>query len=199
MSVEVSPVPVSATDGHGAVAVESQVEVQGLVRHGAVSEVVRARCTPVGDGGLWQRGEDVVLETPRGPFVGTFLEQLAARHAVASAEDGGFRILRRVGAEDRAMLVELRASAREEYARWSARIREWGLALELLDTEWALDRSCLVLYILGGRGAETTRLALNAVGIGCEYVAVQPVDANGPVPVEAAGGSCGSGGSCGCG
>ena len=65
------------------------------------------------------------------------------------------------------------------------------------DLEWTLDRQKLVLYVLGGRGPDTTRLALQAAAAGLSVIEVQPVSAEGVVPLPAAGGGCGSGG-CGC-
>ena len=82
------------------------------------------------------------------------------------------------------MLVELSGL---QAALFASRLR--------FDMEWTLDRQKLVLYVLGGRGPETTKLALQAAAAGLAVVEVQPVDANGPVPVPAAGGGgCGSGG-----
>ncbi len=98
---------------------------------------------------------------------------------------------------DREAARAARERAAREYDEWSDKIAQWGLSLELLDCERTLDGDTLVLYVAGGRGAETTRLSLNAVGCGAAYVAVQPVDHTGPVPVETSGG-CGDGG-CGCG
>ena len=89
----------------------------------------------------------------------------------------------------------MRRETDEAFAEWQNRIREWKLELELLDLEWTLDRQKLVLYVLGGRGAETTQLALNAAAAGLAVVEVQPVNADGPIPLD--GGGCGSG-NCGC-
>lgn len=177
---------------------------QLLVRYGAVPEVVRCAVLLAVSGtelSVPARGDELLIETPRGLFPATVLEQLAPRHArEAEGEDAlSFTMVRPLTPADRITLTELTRSAREEFRRWSDRIRDWKLDLELLDSEWSFDRSRLVLFVLGGRGAETTRLALNAVGIGIEYLEVQPVDGNGPVPVQAAGGSCGTGGGCGCG
>lgn len=173
---------------------------QLLVRYGAVPEVVRCAVPPA-ESTVPARGDELLVETPRGLFPATVLEQLAPRHARdAEGEDAlSFTMVRRLTPADRVILAEQSRLARDEFRRWSDRIRDWKLELELLDSEWSFDRSRLVLYVLGGRGAETTRLALNAVGIGIEYLEVQPVDGNGPVPVQAASGSCGSGGDCGCG
>lgn len=197
MSVETSPIETPLPQE--AATHCAPLVAQCLVRYGAVSEVVRALCDSPREGDKIERGDTVILETPRGVFAGTFLERLAGRHAAQASDAIPYRLVRVATPDDVRMLEELRTSAREEFIQWSARIAEWKLDLALIDTEWAHDLSCLVLYVLGGRGAETTRLALNAVGIGVDSIVVQPVDANGPVPVEATGGSCGSGGSCGCG
>ena len=69
--------------------------------------------------------------------------------------------------------------------------------MELLDLEWTLDRGKLVVYVLGGRGPDTTRLALLAAASGQASIEVQPVSTEGLVPLERSGGGCGSGG-CGC-
>ena len=97
----------------------------------------------------------------------------------------------------KALHAELRIEAETTYAHWRNRIAEGGLDLELIDLEWTLDRRKLVLYVLGGRGADTTKLALLAAAEGLTAIEVQPVAAEGVVPLPAAGGGCGSGG-CGC-
>ena len=70
------------------------------------------------------------------------------------------------------------------------------LDLQLIDLEWTLDRTKLILYVLNERGPDCTKLALQAAAAGLGLVEVQPVDENGLVAVEPSGG-CGSGG-CGC-
>ncbi|MFN8705965.1 MAG: hypothetical protein ACK50J_04745, partial [Planctomyces sp.] len=80
-------------------------------------------------------------------------------------------------------------------------VREWKLELELIDLEITLDEKT-VLYVLNDRNAETTRLALLAAATGRGIVIVQPVTADGVVPLgSGGGGGCGSGGcgSGGCG
>jgi hypothetical protein len=60
-----------------------------------------------------------------------------------------------------------------------------------------LDRSKLVLYVLNDRGSDCTKLAIYAAAEGLAPVEVQPVNANGLVQLEPAGGGCGTGGGCG--
>jgi hypothetical protein len=91
---------------------------------------------------------------------------------------------------------ELRREAQAAYSDWHNRIAQWKLDLELIDLEWMLDRQKLVLYVLGGRGPDTTRLALQAAAAGLAVIEVQPVDDSGLVAVPSRGG-CGSG-ACGC-
>ena len=107
------------------------------------------------------------------------------------------RVERQATPADEALHAQLRRTADEAFPVWQRRIQEWNLDLELLDVEWTLDRQKLVLYVLGGRSAETTKLALNAAAAGLAVVEVQPVNAEGPIALPAAGGGCGSGG-CGC-
>ena len=177
-----------------------------LVRYGAVPEVSRFAHDLVDPPG---RHEHVVVSTHRGLELGTVLESLRpspepqngtnghsdAEHA--EADETTQRVLRRASAEDEARHAELGHEARESFNEWQNRIADWKLDLDLIDLEWTLDRQKLVLYVLGGRGPDTTKLALQAAAAGLAVVEVQPVDANGPVPVPAAGGGCGSGG-CGC-
>ncbi len=174
-----------------------------LVRYGAIPEVARFAHdfaeAPA-------RHERVVVISHRGLELGTTLESLrvvAGTRPGAARSNGeeddhspAFRVLRRATPEDEALHAALRREADQAYPQWQRRIEEWRLDLELLDVEWTLDREKLVLYVLGGRGAETTKLALQAAAAGLAAVEVQPVSAEGPVPVGA-GGGCGAG-SCGC-
>jgi hypothetical protein len=90
-----------------------------------------------------------------------------------------------------------RSDCEAQYSRWQTRIREWNLRLELIDLEWTLDHSKLILYVLNDRGPECTRLALQAAAAGFGVVEVQSVGPDGLVPAES-GHGCGSGG-CGSG
>lgn len=164
-----------------------------LVRYGAIPEVARFACDLEAAPG---RHERVVILSHRGPELGTALE--AVRTGKGESAETEYKVLRKATADDEARHIELRRETEAEFAEWQRRIREWNLALELLDLEWTLDRQKLVLYVLGGRGAETTKLALQAAAAGLAVVEVQPVGADGPVPVETGGGGCGAGG-CGCG
>jgi cell fate regulator YaaT (PSP1 superfamily) len=174
-----------------------------LVRYGAVPEVARFAHdfdTPPA------RLERVIVNSHHGLQIGTTLENLRAGGSRSLAPTGAEppdetdperRVLRRATPEDETRQAELRRDADESFATWQRRIQEWNLALELVDIEWTLDRQKLVLYVLGGRGAETTKLALQAAAAGLAVVEVQPVNAEGPIPVASGGGGCGSGG-CGC-
>jgi cell fate regulator YaaT (PSP1 superfamily) len=174
-----------------------------LVRYGAIPEVARF-AHDLGE--IPRRHERVVVNSHRGVELGTTLESLRETALTQSGTAGGdseagvqspeFRVLRRATPEDESLHAVLRREADQAFPQWQNRIQEWKLDLELLDVEWTLDRQKLVLYVLGGRGAETTKLALQAAAAGLAVVEVQPVNADGPIPAGA-GGGCGSG-SCGC-
>jgi cell fate regulator YaaT (PSP1 superfamily) len=170
-----------------------------LVRYGTVPEVARFS-HDLADPPA--RHERVVVYTHRGLELGTTLESIrpgasAMESAVGDSDDLAQRVLRRASAEDEARHAELGREAQATFAQWQQRIDEWNLNLELIDLEWTLDRQKLVLYVLGGRGPEATKLALQAAAAGLAVIEVQPVTADGPVPLPPAGGGCGSGG-CGC-
>jgi hypothetical protein len=178
-----------------------------LVRYGAVPEVARFTHNLADPPG---RNDRVVVSTHRGLELGTTLDSLRMPYESPNGvngngdagrsghEDSTQRVLRRATPEDEARHAELSREAQASFAEWHSRIAEWKLDLDLIDLEWTLDRQKLVLYVLGGRGPETTKLALQAAAAGSAVIEVQPVDANGPVPVAtASGGGCGSGG-CGC-
>jgi cell fate regulator YaaT (PSP1 superfamily) len=173
-----------------------------LVRYGTVPEVARFShdlAEPPA------RHERVVVYTHRGLELGTALETIrqgtsggtAQDPAGGDADDSAQRVLRRASAEDEARHAELSLEAQATFSEWQKRIDEWNLNLDLIDLEWTLDRQKLVLYVLGGRGPEATKLALQAAAAGLAVVEVQPVTADGPVPLPSAGSGCGSGG-CGC-
>jgi hypothetical protein len=177
-----------------------------LVRYGAVPEVARFTHDLADPPG---RHERVVVYTHRGLELGTALESLRVPKPQngdngsgdpdrTAGEESTQRVLRRATPEDEARHAELGREAQQAFGEWNRRIADWKLDLDLIDLEWTLDRQKLVLYVLGGRGPETTKLALQAAAAGLAVVEVQPVDANGPVPVPlGGGGGCGSGG-CGC-
>ena len=62
---------------------------------------------------------------------------------------------------------------------------------KISDLEWMLDRKKLILYVLNDRGPECTKLGLQAAAAGLGTVEVQPVGADGPLPVASLGGGCG--------
>jgi cell fate regulator YaaT (PSP1 superfamily) len=170
-----------------------------LVRYGSIPEVARFTCGSVA--GL-TRGAPVVVETHRGLQVGTFLEKVTPVHP-ADRDPGeapaavSNPILRTAGRDDLGRAANLQQEAAAAFGEWSDRIAGWNLELELIDLEWTLDRSKLILYVLNERGPDCTKLALQAAAAGLGPIEVQPVTAEGLVTQPAStGGGCGS---CGCG
>lgn len=168
-----------------------------VIRYGVIPEV--ARFTRPLDT-VVERGQAVIVRTRRGIESGTVLEfvnaetdrDTAADEAALHATD---QFLRVATEDDLARADELRAAAQAEFNLWQCRFRDWNLELELIDVEWTLDKQKLVLYVLGGRGPDTTKLALQAATLGFP-IEVQPVNADGLVPIES-GCGCGHGGTCG--
>ncbi|HBH52809.1 MAG TPA: hypothetical protein DDY91_13055 [Planctomycetaceae bacterium] len=171
-----------------------------LVRYGVIPEVGRFPC---GAEMAANRGDRVVVQTERGPQLGVVLQSLRAASTGAADAGGsaeseeGARVLRLASADDLRQAETLRQEAQSGFSRWQRQFVDWNLQLELLDLEWTLDRGKLVVYVLGGRGPDTTRLALLAAASGQASIEVQPVSTEGLVPLERSGGGCGSGG-CGC-
>lgn len=163
-----------------------------LVRYGGVPEVARFAHRA---GFELFRGMNVVVATSRGHELGTVLETLppprepGARQVTPSGD-----ILRAATEADVSRQRTQRAEAEREYPQWEQRIAGWNLDLQLVDLEWTLDRSKLILYVLNDRGPECTKLALQAAAAGLGVIEVQPVAAEGVVPREPQGGC----GSCGC-
>lgn len=169
-----------------------------LVRYGTIPEVARFQSGSVA--GL-RRGTDVVVDTHRGLEIGTFLETVTSVHPADRDADvpapGPARlIVRRCTDTDRSEAEALRREAELQFQSWTRRIAEWKLELELIDLEWTLDRSKLILYVLNERGPDCTKLALQAAAAGLGTIEVQPVSTDGLVAQPAGGGGCGT---CGCG
>ena len=165
-----------------------------LIRYGAIPEVARftnPQSLPV------TRGDTVIVSTHRGPELGSVLEALrpAAEPSSEEAAEPSGELLRRASDADRTRAAELRRAAAEEFAGWEQRIAEWRLDLQLVDLEWTIDRSRLILYVLNERGPDCAKLALQAAAGGWGVIDVQPVAAEGLVPKETGHGGCGSCGS----
>lgn len=166
-----------------------------LVRYGVIPEVARYWADDLA--GL-DRDARVVIQSPRGLEVGTVLQKLPAK---ASGSNGHgedetpaeMLVVRLATAADDATDREHRDECQIGYAEWWSRIQDWQLELELVDLEWMLDRKKLVLYVLAGRGPDTTKLALYAATAGYASVEVQPVSKDGLVPLPPAEGGCGCG------
>lgn len=171
-----------------------------LVRYGAIPVV--ARCRAECEEHL-SRGLRVIVNTSRGLELGTVLESLNGQNVqpATATEDSDaapqFSVLRPASSDDETQVAALQTDCQNQYADWQRRIEGWKLDLELIDLEWTLDRSRLILYVLNERGPDCTKLALQAAAAGLGTIEVQPVDAEGLMQPEAAGGGCGSGG-CGC-
>jgi cell fate regulator YaaT (PSP1 superfamily) len=161
-----------------------------LVRYGVIPEV--ARFSTEGLDGL-ARDIRVVIESPRGLEIGTLLQKLPEKTVNGTEETpSDLRIVRIATADDEATEQELREDCQVGYGEWWSRIRDWQLEVELVDLEWTLDRQKLVLYVLTGRGPDTTKLALFAATAGYASIEVQPVSKDGLVPMpQAEGGGCG--------
>ncbi len=174
-----------------------------LVRYGVIPEVARFRADEsVG----CARGERVVVESHRGIEVGTVLEitrsadSSRGQNGTTAHPEDGPSILRAATPEDELAITQFQDECRIEFDRWCERIAGWNLDLELIDLEWLLDRSKLILYVLNERGADCTKLAIYAAASGIGPVDVQPVDIGGLVRIESeSGGGCGSGGCGSCG
>ncbi len=161
-----------------------------LVRYGVIPEF--SRCA-VNDELNPHRGQSVVVETHRGLMVGQVLEVDATPDSESPA---AVRALRIATNEDLAEAGRLRGLADEAFPKWQQRITDWQLDLQLVDLEWMLDETKLVVYVLSERGPDCTKLALQAAAAGLGTIEVQPVSADGLVTLATSTGGCGT---CGCG
>lgn len=172
-----------------------------LVRYGLIPEVARfgwsEETAPM-------RGEAVVVETHRGRQLGTVVQVLPDRSSPTRStpppdeavhDAASFTVIRRATRADRQQHAALQAEAQAQYPTWVERIRRWNVDVQLVDLEWTLDRSKLILYVLNERGPECTRLAIQAAAAGLGVIEVQPVSQEGLVSQPAGGGGCGT---CGC-
>ncbi len=168
-----------------------------LVRAGRMPEVERA---VVSEGLTVQRGDFVILETPRGPLSGRVLEDISKTWRLVPHEALPAITIQRLPTEDDEVAIrELESLSAQEFMPWVMRIRSWNLDLELIDLEKTLDREKWILYVLAGRGPDCTKLALQAAAAGFGIIEVQPIQAEGTRPKEEAKGCGTGGGGCGCG
>ncbi len=173
------------------------MQTKWLVRYGVIPEVARFWANDLE--GL-ERDARVVIHSPRGLEIGTLLQQIPVKTANGTEETPAeLEIVRLASAADETADREMREECQLGYGEWWSRIRDWQLELELVDLEWTLDRQKLILYVLTGRGPDTTKLALFAATAGYASVEVQPVSKDGLVPLPAPqGGGCGCGDGGGC-
>jgi cell fate regulator YaaT (PSP1 superfamily) len=166
-----------------------------LVRYGAVPEVALFRAPAEL---RTVRGGQVVVVTHRGQELGTILEprQQSAEPGRGEPSEAVIRdVVRPASADDLQRGAALRREAEGEFSAWQRRIADWNVDVQLIDLEWMLDRSKLILYVLNERGPECTRLALHAAAEGLGVVEVQPVSLEGLAPPPPPSSGCGS---CGC-
>lgn len=192
----ISQHPVGQPEPSEAAHAEAPVRVI-LARYGAVPQVARfglsdAVVRSVGD--RLVRGAAVVVQTDRGPEIAQVLEVISDGVLPEQKPVTG-DVLRMASPADQEAHDDHRAAAQNAFFDWEQRLRDWQLQLQLIDIEWTLDREQIILYVLNGQNAETTRLALLAAAAGLGIIHVQPVAADGIV--QSSGGGCGSG--CGCG
>ena len=166
-----------------------------LIRYGMIPEVARFRCNL--DGEL-ARGVKVVVRTHRGLQLGTMLDTARVSQETADAADNSpeWDVIRIASADDEQTFAQHQDECNQEFSVWRERLTGWKLNLELVELEWTLDRENLILYVLNDNGPECAKLAVYAAVEGWLNLAVQPVNAGGPVAATAAG-SCGSGCSSG--
>ncbi|MEQ9407473.1 MAG: hypothetical protein RIK87_07080 [Fuerstiella sp.] len=171
-----------------------------LCRYGAVPQVARFSVSQQlyeAIGEQLERGIQLVVHTDRGLELATLLEIVQAGILTEQTPVTG-SVLRVALPEDLQSHRENCRQAELQYVEWLQRLDDWQLQLQLIDMEWTLDQQQVLLYVLNGQNAETTRLALLAAAAGLGIIHVQPVAAEGIVQQTGGGGGCGSGG-CGSG
>lgn len=170
-----------------------------LARYGAVPQVARFGLSEsffTAAAAELIHGREIVVHSDRGPEVARLLEVIHEGVAPSEKPVTG-DVLRLATDDDLREHTQNRRRADDEFFEWQSRIDEWELQLQLIDLEWTLEGEQLILYVLNGQDAETTRLALLAAAAGLGIVTVQPVASEGIV-YSSGGGGCGSGG-CGSG
>lgn len=161
-----------------------------LIRYGRIAEVARFEL-PAGI--CVSRGDRVVIDSPLGQIVGEVLDENRNFWSQDRESEELTGTVHRLAteADDSVHLQNVRR-ADAEFGEWVQRIREWQIDVELVDLEFTLDGRTS-LYILNGRDAEPTKLALRAVTEHHGLIDVHPVSSEGVVPAQKSG--CGS---CGC-
>ena len=173
-----------------------------LARYGAIPQVARFGVSANQRqqiGTKLRHGAELVVETDRGPEIASVLDVLEAKIVAEDSAVTG-NVLRAATSSDTTQFQENRRIADQDFVGWQRSLEKWQLQLQLIDVEWTLDREKVILYVLNGQDAETTRLALLAAAAGKGIIHVQPVASEGIV-YSSQGQGCGSG-SCnsgGCG
>ncbi|MCA8992007.1 MAG: hypothetical protein KDA88_08510 [Planctomycetaceae bacterium] len=171
------------------------MEQIALVRYGVVPEVARFAAAA---NASFERGEQLVVQTDRGPQLGIFLEwEKPSVEPRMQPEPPAWKALRATSQDDLEQAEQCKQRAAAGFAAWEQRIEQWQLELQLIEIEFTLDQSREILYVLNERGPDCTKLAIQAAASGFGVIEVQPVSATGLVTLPTSGG-CGSGGG-GCG
>jgi len=154
-----------------------------LVRYGLIPQVARFGLSSELKNQLEsveRRGLKVVVSSDRGMEVAELLE--IVRKGIITTDNPVTGDVQRItSAADLEQHAENRRRAELEFFEWQQRVDDWQLQLQIIDIEWTLQADQVVLYVLNGQDAETTRLALLAAAAGLGIIHVQPVAAAGIV------------------
>ena len=167
-----------------------------LARYGLVPQVARFGVNSADIVRDLRRGTPLVVATDRGTEVASLLETLRPEITGEGATVTG-ELVRIACSDDLERHNENRVQAERDFFDWQGRLDEWKLDLQMIDVEYTLDRQQTILYVLNGRNAESTRLALLAAAGGYGIINVQPVTSQGIDTTPSGGcgtGGCGSGG-----
>lgn len=123
-----------------------------LVRVGAMGQI--GRFAPV-DAARYERGRRVIVRTPRGLEIGEVLTPPPLGNERAWS-DGP--LLRAMTNEDELLEARLQLRRNAAFEACSARVRELGLGVQLLDVEHLFDGKNLVFYFLGDQPPELAGL-----------------------------------------
>lgn len=173
-----------------------------LIRYGAMRRIGWFAV----DGGSFERGSDVVVQSSRGQELG---EILAVESCAESGRVTTGRVLRPACPDDRTRAAELRRDQARRVALCESVFGEGRWPFDLIDVETLLDETTVVYY-LGPHGLETEGLRqafLERHGLTLRF---EPAGADEPGEEEAdahggcgscgtSGGGCGSGDGGGCG
>ncbi|MCI0685301.1 MAG: hypothetical protein L0Y71_24650 [Gemmataceae bacterium] len=105
-----------------------------------------------------ERGDQVVVRTPRGLELGEVLGQATLRQARLIGAQASGDILRRASGEDRAAMPRLQQQAEDLFAATRAAAARLALPVQILDVEMLLDGRHALVQFVGGGDADVTKL-----------------------------------------